>query len=323
LIIDEPDPDSYFDLARPVLRSAEIVVGHVEVPFTLQRQGTPNIPLQARDQSTYTGAEAETLERMKDDIAPRHPFRLGRRRGGGARRLTADHRILTLVSRSSDRPGSPNGVSDVRVPRVDLIRQAALRHFAEHGYDAASMRQIAADAGITIATLYFHCSTKEQLFFEVLETQMRALSEGLDAALADAPDDWGFRLSTAIRFHLQYVTRDEAGANISTSELRGLTGELRERHLATRDAYERKFRDLLRGGIAAGAFAPVDVPVITAGILGIGLAVGRWYRPGGRLSSDEIAEEYVRFVLKALHPRPPGPLVPDRPRPKRRARTPA
>jgi capsule synthesis protein PGA_cap len=49
LIIDEPDPDSYFELARPVLRAADVVVGHVEVPFTLQREGTPNVPREARD----------------------------------------------------------------------------------------------------------------------------------------------------------------------------------------------------------------------------------------------------------------------------------
>jgi poly-gamma-glutamate synthesis protein (capsule biosynthesis protein) len=49
LILDEPDPDHYFDFARRALCAADIVVGHVEVPFTLQRQGTPNIPLDARD----------------------------------------------------------------------------------------------------------------------------------------------------------------------------------------------------------------------------------------------------------------------------------
>ena len=85
------------------------------------------------------------------------------------------------------------------------------------------------------------------------------------------------KLATAIRFHIRYVTRDEEGASISTAELRGLTGDLRDRHLATRDGYERKFRELLKGGIGAGAFAPVDVRAITAGILGIGLNVGRWY----------------------------------------------
>ena len=64
---------------------------------------------------------------------------------------------------------------------------------------------------------------------------------------------------------------------------------------------------LLEGGIATGSFAPVDVPVITAGILGIGLSVGGWYRPGGRLSPDEIAGEYIPFVPKALDPGLPAP----------------
>jgi AcrR family transcriptional regulator len=198
---------------------------------------------------------------------------------------------------------------------VDLIRAAALRHFATHGYDAASMRHIAAEAGITIATLYFHCSTKEQLLFDVLESQMHALSDGLDQALATAPDDWPARLATAIRFHVLFITRDEQGASISSSEIRGLSGDLRARHIATRDAYERKFRDLLKGGISDGVFAPVDVPVITAGILGIGLSVARWYRPNGRLNPDDIADEYIRFVLKALDPRLPAPAVADRSKP--------
>ena len=41
LIIDEPDPASYFELARPVLRAADVVVGHVEVPFRHQTCASP------------------------------------------------------------------------------------------------------------------------------------------------------------------------------------------------------------------------------------------------------------------------------------------
>jgi AcrR family transcriptional regulator len=223
---------------------------------------------------------------------------------------------------SDDRSVHPNGTEAVaRIPRLPLIRAAALRHFAVHGYDAASMRQIAADAGITIATLYFHCSTKEQLLFDVLESHMRELSEGLDAAMEATGASCSAKLAAAIRFHVQYVTRSEEGASISTSELRGLTGDLRRRHLATRDAYERRFRDQLKRGIAAGEFAPVDVPVIVSGILAIGLAVGRWYRPDGRLTPDDIADEYIRFTLKALDPKLPAPAVADRSPVRRRATT--
>jgi poly-gamma-glutamate synthesis protein (capsule biosynthesis protein) len=45
LIIDEPNPGAYFEPARQLLRAADLVIGHVEVPFTLQREGTPNVPV--------------------------------------------------------------------------------------------------------------------------------------------------------------------------------------------------------------------------------------------------------------------------------------
>src|ERR1700732_2899008 len=111
---------------------------------------------------------------------------------------SAEHRLR--VPAASDLSDGANGVSQPRVPRLELIRTAALRHFAQHGYDAASRRQSGAHARIPIATLHFHCSTKEQLLFDVLEPQMRQLLDGLDAALAATPDDWSSRLARAIRF---------------------------------------------------------------------------------------------------------------------------
>src|ERR1051325_2132769 len=49
LIIDEPNPDRYFDPSRATLAAADVLVGHVEVPFTLAREGSPNVPREARD----------------------------------------------------------------------------------------------------------------------------------------------------------------------------------------------------------------------------------------------------------------------------------
>ena len=109
--------------------------------------------------------------------------------------------------------------------RLDVIRAVARRHFAEHGYDAASMRDIAADAGITIATLYFHCATKEQLLSDVLERAMQRLSHAVDEAIAASRPGWVDRLAAAIGVHVEFCARGDYGATISTSELRGLTGE--------------------------------------------------------------------------------------------------
>jgi hypothetical protein len=45
LILDEPEPDSFFELARSTLREADLLVGHVEVPHTLRgRENTSDVP---------------------------------------------------------------------------------------------------------------------------------------------------------------------------------------------------------------------------------------------------------------------------------------
>lgn len=166
------------------------------------------------------------------------------------------------------------------------------------------MREIAADAGITIATLYFHCTTKEQLLFDVLMDSMQRLQADLDQVLAKEQGTWSDRLGAALACHIRYCARGDFGAAINTTELRALSGAFREQLMAARDTFERRFRDLVAGGIAAGEFAPADVPVLTAGLIGIGFSVGRWFRPGGRLSAEQVADEYVRFALRGLRATP-------------------
>jgi poly-gamma-glutamate synthesis protein (capsule biosynthesis protein) len=50
IILDEPDPDSFFDSSRKVLRQADVVVGHVEVPHTKRgRESSSDVPAPASD----------------------------------------------------------------------------------------------------------------------------------------------------------------------------------------------------------------------------------------------------------------------------------
>jgi hypothetical protein len=50
LVLDEPDPDYFFDLARSALHGGDIVVGHVETPYTLRGQEMQSdIPAEAAD----------------------------------------------------------------------------------------------------------------------------------------------------------------------------------------------------------------------------------------------------------------------------------
>ena len=62
------------------------------------------------------------------------------------------------------------------------IREAAVDLIARHGYEAVSMRQLAAEVGVQAAALYRYFPTKEDLLFALMEEHMRELVASWDAA---------------------------------------------------------------------------------------------------------------------------------------------
>ena len=62
------------------------------------------------------------------------------------------------------------------------IREAARRLIARHGYEAVSMRQLAAEVGVQAAALYRYFPTKEDLLFTLMREHMEELAAAWDAA---------------------------------------------------------------------------------------------------------------------------------------------
>ena len=56
--------------------------------------------------------------------------------------------------------------SDITGPR---IREAALRLFAQHGFAAVSMRQIASEVGVQAGALYNYIPDKQSLLFDLMQ----------------------------------------------------------------------------------------------------------------------------------------------------------
>jgi AcrR family transcriptional regulator len=77
---------------------------------------------------------------------------------------------------------SPAGSSGARrrlsaAQRRDLVLDAATRTFAEHGYEGASIAQIAERAGVVASVIYDHFGSKRELYLELLATHARTLIE--------------------------------------------------------------------------------------------------------------------------------------------------
>lgn len=69
------------------------------------------------------------------------------------------------------------------VPSRQALLDAAEALFAEHGYDAVSIRDITGQAGVRLAMASYHFGTKENLFDQVIARRAEALNHDRRAAL--------------------------------------------------------------------------------------------------------------------------------------------
>jgi len=75
--------------------------------------------------------------------------------------------------------------------RREVIMAAAIEQFADHGFDAASMEEIATGASVTKPIIYRHFSSKRSLYLELLREVGEQLTHDIETATAavDPPHD--------------------------------------------------------------------------------------------------------------------------------------
>ena len=108
---------------------------------------------------------------------------------------------MTAAARESQ----PRRRAVVAEDRRRQILDAALDVFAEHGYAAARLEDVAARAGVAKGTIYLYFADKRTLFMELARTAAAPMIERIgELAVADAPIDQMLR-SLAVRFETEVL----------------------------------------------------------------------------------------------------------------------
>ena len=76
----------------------------------------------------------------------------------------------------------------MRVSKVDDVLRGARTVFLKFGFEGASVDAIAEEAKVSKATLYAHCSSKEQLFLIVVQAECDRLSAEISRPLSSRED---------------------------------------------------------------------------------------------------------------------------------------
>ncbi|NHN85169.1 TetR family transcriptional regulator [Acetobacter musti] len=176
----------------------------------------------------------------------------------------------------------------VAVERRDEILEIAAELFAERGYRATSIRDIADRAGMKAGSLYYHIASKEALFVEIHDKALDAAAARVRAAIAGCRSPWR-RLEAACVEMLEIQLNPESLTLPIMNNFRSVPDDVKAELIRKRDEFETIFRDIV-GGLPL----PVSIDRTIYRILLLRLlnTADEWYREG-RLTRPEIASQIV------------------------------
>jgi len=180
--------------------------------------------------------------------------------------------------------------------RCNLLRVCA-RLFREKGFDGTTIRDISRAAGMHSGSPFYHFASKQEMLLAVME---QGLAEGLrrsEAVLAErlAPEEKFRRL---VRVHLGTILEDGNDfIPVLLYDWRSLTPANRRRVIALKDRYDALWQRMLEELAGSGRVSG-DAQLARLLVLGAVNWAAQWYRPGGRLSLDQIAAQTAQVFLK-------------------------
>lgn len=184
--------------------------------------------------------------------------------------------------------------------RRDQILAAAERLFRQRGYLATSVRDIGEAVGINGASLYSHIGSKEDLLWEIASRAADAFFAALEP-IARADEPIPLRLRKAIIAHVGVITQHRDAAGVYFNEWRHLDEPRRSAFAKRMDDYQAIFRGMLREGIQAGLFAPVDERFASLVVLSALNWTHQWYRPDGAMTPEEIGRHLADLLFNGLY----------------------
>jgi AcrR family transcriptional regulator len=210
--------------------------------------------------------------------------------------------VVHVTGKPRDRTGARSRRSEItRKPgdeRWAECLQVAARIFAQKGYAATSLQEIADALDMLKGSLYYYINSKEDLLYEVIR-EVLTQAEARMAAQADVQGPAVVRLERLVHEHVVFLIDHLTETTVYLHEAAQLS-EARRAELPEH-TFVARLENLVRDGQADGTIrSDVDVRVAALSILGSANWVYRWYSPAGDLTPEQIAGEIARMCRKSV-----------------------
>ncbi len=188
-----------------------------------------------------------------------------------------------------------------RKVQEERILAESRKLFWDQGYTETSMRDIAGACSFRPANIYNFFENKESILYEILEEEMLDILGPVRYLKDDetvGPEEALYRF---IENHVKLTLGEKSSSKLLFDVgLKNLSSPNRRKIIRLRDEYDAIGGAIIRSGIEAGAFVPMDEKIAIYSIASIIARSRIWFSPEGKYTVEEIVDFIYRFSLGGL-----------------------
>ena len=142
------------------------------------------------------------------------------------------------------------------------IFETSMKLFAKKGYDATSIEEITATVGVAKGTLYYHFSSKEEIFNFLVEEGMKLLKNSIDIKIAKS-NTCIDKLRAVVLIQIKIISKYEDFMTIVLSQIWGNE----PRNIMCKNKvveYIKTIEDILKEGMKKGEIMQGDVGIMAS-----------------------------------------------------------
>lgn len=181
------------------------------------------------------------------------------------------------------------------------IFEAAMELFAKQGYDGTSVDEITSVVGIAKGTLYYHFSSKEEIYNFLIVEGMNLFKNSIEIQAAKHENAID-KLKAAILVQLRIMEKYESLITLIIGQMWGKE----ERNLLCRQCiyeYTEIIENIVNNGTEKGEIIPQDAKTVSSMIFGLtSSALLYKFKNNGEIDIPALYNEYSQYIVKYLKP---------------------
>jgi len=189
---------------------------------------------------------------------------------------------------------------DSEAKLLHILRVSA-QVFAEHGFEATSIRDISRATGVSLSGLYYYFESKQHLLYLIQNAAFSYVVDHLMVRVQGVADP-AERLRLLVHNHVEYFLSHPNEMKVLAHEEDALGEPFREKIQVIKRRYyslaRQTFDSLTEEGIAAGIHPRIAV----LSLFGMMNWVYKWHKPGVDPDAEELTTAIVGIFLHGVLP---------------------